>query len=54
MVTQQPGGTRPSAPKIGDGVERVQQAAVRDVGCDVVSEDLIDTEFGGAGHVMTD
>jgi hypothetical protein len=41
----------PLAPKIGDGVERVQQAAVRDVGCDVVPEDLVDTEFGGSGRV---
>ncbi len=29
-------------------------AAVRDVGCDVVPEDLIDAEFGGAGNVITD
>lgn len=43
-----------SPPKIGDGVERVQQAAVRDVGCDVAPEDLIDAEFGGAGNVITD
>ena len=27
---------------------------MRDVGCDVVPEDLIDAEFGGAGNVITD
>jgi hypothetical protein len=46
--------TCPLVPKIGDGVERVQQTAVRDIGCDVVPEDLIDAECGGAGNVSTD
>jgi hypothetical protein len=27
---------------------------VRDVGCDVVPEDLIDAESGGAGNLITD